>query len=257
MTSRYNFYQTTDTSGNIAPYLNSMIEFGYFNQPVGASESKNGEVYSLNTNLFTNNGIASLDDRIPNPNESGGYIYGLKLNSAGIYKITLNCNPTYSGTTGKSGYFSYAFSTEYMYGATDLTDSGLFGGYASVNTFAFDPIGQIIDGNQSTINGNDPGIIFWNNGIFTSAFTSEDVLYQPFRIAFGGSNDGYLFGNFPTYVNNNKQEYPFLMTGEMVFTTSQPTTIYFNMFFDFDTYLPNCYFTLQLLSTDCFQNYIS
>jgi hypothetical protein len=255
MSAYYNSYQTHDTSGNNNPYMNSLIEFGMFNKPGSYSETNYDNAYSLNTNLYTNNGIASLDNSVTD--SSGNIIYGLKLNSAGIYKINLNFNPVYTPNgDGQSGRFSYAFSTAFMNNAdtTNISNNngyGLFGGYVSSNTYAFDPIGQTINGTLYN-NNSDPGILFWNNSSFSVGTSS----YNPFIQLYGNSsNQGYLFGNFPTYVNNGGLQYPFIMTGEMIFTTSNPTTIYLNMTCDFDMFLPNCYFTLQLLSTNSFQNY--
>lgn len=205
--------------------------------------------------MLSNNGIATTGT-----NAYSGTIKGIQLNKAGIYKITCSISLDYIATGEKSNpTVYYNFGTDFFNDTSTSNITGLLGGngYYSENTSylgsaTYDPIGGYgdISGNVFVYNINDPGILNWQMLQWNTQNVTTNLL----------NNQNHYIAGYITYNTGSNGAGAFgINCFEMTLTTKTPPLLFFNVMANNvdNWYNVNCYFTIQLLSTDCFQNYFS
>jgi hypothetical protein len=227
-TKPFNNLIVNDLNTNPQPYVNSTTEVGYFSN-VGFTIYSNW--YSLNTNLNTNNGIATRGAVQTNN------MYGLKILNPGIYKINLSFSPY--GTSSNGSSISFNFGTAFQNG-TNTSNNDIFGfgrqGEGNYGMYTYGPN-----------NLNTPGIISWiANGY--------NMISAPGKFLIG-DNSAPVTGNLRfSYDTDAASGTGVIFNGicstEITFfVTNANTTIYFNVNSTNGVAMSNCYFTLQLMST--------
>jgi hypothetical protein len=227
------------------PYVNSIVEVGYF------SSRTVGNWYSMNTNLITNNGLATTVSvtAISNGNTSGFNVTGLKILNAGIYKITLSVFPILTNNALVNGSISYNFGYVPQYNTLTTNAVNAFGGAGFTSNPGFGMYTY-----DKTTNQNIPGIISWlptgyTNGNFTKISATNELNYT------------YDFLN--TLIALNSQNYYIangICTSEITFFVTDAFITGLNPYIFLNVYgisnsttsivtMSNCYFTLELIST--------
>jgi len=246
-TKPYNNFGVNDLASppSRQPYVNSTVELGYFSQTYTV-----GAWCSLNTNLITNNGLATTEsvptytNGIPNVTPT---VTGLKILNAGIYKITLSVFPALTNANA-SGTISYNFGYVPQFNTTQTTNAvNSFGG--SGNSYGV-PDGFGLYTFDNNINRNNPGIISWlptgyTNGGFTKILATNELNYT-----YNYNSSGVAIS--PNYYIAHgicTSEITFFVTDD--FITGLNPYIFLNVCGTAVITMSNCYFTLELISTQC------
>jgi hypothetical protein len=235
-TTPYNNLIVNDLNTNQQPYVNSTTEVGYFSN-VSTNFAIYGAWYSLNTNLNTNNGIATLG--LPQTNN----MYGLKILNPGIYKINLSFFPSETSSNGSA--ISFNFGTAFQNGTNtsnnDISGFGRegLGNYGNYGMYTYGPA-----------NINIPGIISWIANGYNSINTSPSSFLIGSNIAPVSGNLRFTYNADATSGTGGGVIFNGICSTEITFFVTQPnTTIYFNVISTNGVVMGNCYFTLQLMST--------
>jgi hypothetical protein len=234
-TKPYNNFGVNDLASppTRQPYVNSIVEFGYF-----SLNNTVGNWYSMNTNLITNNGLATTASvqTYTNGALSAQSVYALQIKNAGIYKITLSVFPALTNANG-SGTISYNFGYVPQYNTAQTNAVNAFGGAGFTSTpglgmYTYD----------KTYNQNIPGIISWlptgyTGGTFTRFSATNELNYT------------YNYNSSGVFISPNYYIANGICTSEMTFFVTGQQNIFLNVCGTSVITMSNCYFTLELIST--------
>ena len=218
------------------PYVNSIVEVGYFSP----SNTVGNTWYSMNTNLITNNGIATTASVTAqtngSPSSPNQYVTGLKIKNAGIYKITLSVFPalTNANINGNISYnFGYVpqWTTGQTYAINAFGGAGSSSGGFGLYTF------------DNNLNKNIPGIISWlPTGFATTVGFTKISATNELNYTYNYNTSGQATGS-NYYIANG------ICTSEMTFFVTEQQNIFLNICGGNTLTMSNCYFTLELIST--------
>jgi hypothetical protein len=227
----FNSYQVT-RNGQSLPYVNSLVEIGYFGDPSSNLSPGDYMWISVPITITTTNGLATVSGTS-----------GLSITTGGIYKLKLSINLIKTNSTANNqNTLFFAFGTSQITSPNPPT--GLLGGtglYGVPYTYC-------------TKNPTRPGILSWTANSMSTGTLASASGFPIVPNRFGSTNNsvtgGYLIYYFYGSTDSVGNSTPAFCSTELLFTISGQSVIYLNVSCDFGTFIiDKSYFTLELISS--------